>query len=81
MTTAARKAPAHRSTARKAPAKRKATKWTTQRAWDEFRNWSTLAFWAALGGYWTMTTHKILFPAVILVAFVGIVAMLRRASR
>jgi len=81
MTTAARKAPAsHRRSPAKSTA-RKSQKWTTRRAWDEFRNWSTLAFWGTAGGYWTATTHKILFPAIILVTFVGIVAMLRRASR
>ena len=67
--------------ARKAPAKRKAPKWTKKRAWDEFRNWSTVALWSCVAGYWTATTHKILFPAVVIGIFVVIVAMIRRASR
>ncbi len=71
----ARKAPA-----RKTPAKRKAKRWTPARAWDEFRTWSTLALWSGIGGYWTMTSHKILFPLVIAIAFTGIVALIRRAS-
>lgn len=77
--TTTRKAPAKRktpATKRKAPAKR----WTPARAWEEFQSWSTIALWSGIGGYWTMTTHKILFPLVIAATFTGIVALIRRAS-
>lgn len=74
--SAARKAPVRKSTAKRKAAKR----WTWARAWAEFQAWSTVALWAGIGGYWTMTSHKILFPLVIAAAFTGIVALIRRAS-
>jgi uncharacterized membrane protein HdeD (DUF308 family) len=89
MTTAARPArrepPRVSATNRRIPAQavkaRKAKAHKIGRAWDEFRNWSTLAFWGLIFGYWTFTSHKVLFPVIILLIIAGIAYGFRRASR
>jgi hypothetical protein len=80
MTTTHR-APAGRTATRKPAARKAAPKRKALDIWEEFKTWSTLAFWASAFGYWTFTSHKILFPVVIFVLAISIMLLIRQASR